>query len=389
MAGFAAFLAACSTGGTGGTGGATTAPSASAGEPSASAGGGGGATPSPEVNWANWTYYIDVDPNDPTVYPSLDKFTAKYGTKVNYQEVVEGNEEFFGTIKPALEGGQDTGWDVITLTDWMAARLIRLGWVEAFDQANMPNFVANIRDNYKGTGWDPDMKFHAPWQSGMTGLGFDPAVTGELTSLAAFYTPADPRWKGKTEYLTEMRDTIGLTMLFLGLDPAQPTREACDQSVAKLQEAQAAGIVRDVKGNSYAEDLKSGDAVLAMAWSGDMVQALIDKPTLNFRIADEGGMLWTDNSMIPKGAAHKGTAELLIDFFYDPQIAAEVEAYVNYICPVKGADEAMKAIDPEIASNPLIFPPEDVVAKLHIFGDLSEEDEAYFNEQFAKVLGVG
>lgn len=385
MAGFAAFLAACGTGGTG----ATSEPSASEGgsvEPSATAA--AGATPSAEVNWANWTYYMDVDPNDPTKFPTLEKFTDEFGTKVNYSEVIEGNDEFFGTIKPQLEAGQDTGWDIVTLTDWMAARLIRLGWVEQFNVDNMANFVANIKETYKGTDWDGEMQYHAPWQSGMTGLGYDVDTTGELTSLAAFFTP-DPRWKGKTEYLTEMRDTIGLTMLSLGLDPAQPTIDACDKAVAKLEEAQAAGIVRDVKGNSYAEDLKSGDAVLAMAWSGDMVQALVDKPSLRFRIADEGGMLWTDNSLIPKGAAHKGTAEMLLDFFYIPENAAAVEAYVNYICPVDGAAEAMIAIDPEIAKNPLIFPPEDILARLHIFGGLSEADEAYFNEQFAKILGVG
>lgn len=391
MAGFAAFLAACGTGGT-----ATQAPSASesaapaaaSAEPSATASAEAAATPSAEVNWANWTYYIDVDAKDQTKHPTLDKFTAKYGTKVNYQEVIEDNQSFFGTIKPALEAGQDTGWDVVTLTDWMASKLVRLGWVEEFNLANMPNFTANIKDVYRGLAWDPEMKHHAPWQSGMTGMGYDPTVTGELTSLSAFFTP-DPRWKGKTEYLTEMRDTIGLAMLYLGLDPTNPTRADADKAVAALQKAKKEGIVRDLKGNSYAEDLKAGDAVLAMAWSGDMVQALVDKPTLKFAVGSEGGMLWTDNSMIPKGAAHKGTAELLIDFFYQPEIAAEVEAYVNYICPVKGADEAMKALDPEIAKNPLIFPPDDILARLRVFGPLSEEDEAYFNEQFAKVLGVG
>ncbi len=227
-----------------------------------------------------------------------------------------------------------------------------------------------------------------PWQSGMTGLGFDPAKTGDLTSLAAFYTP-DPRWKGKVDMLTEMRDAIGLTMLYLGIDPATPTREGCDKAVALLTQAKDAKIVRAFKGNAYAEDLKAGNVVLAMAWSGDMVQVLTDKPGMKFAIADEGGTLWTDNSLIPNGAVHKGTAELLIDFYYQPDIAAEVEAYVNYICPVKGAGDALKATNPEIAANPLIFPPDSITSKLHIFGGLSEDDEKYFNQQFAKVTGVG
>jgi spermidine/putrescine transport system substrate-binding protein len=346
------------------------------------------ATPSAEVNWANWTYYMDVDPNDPNVFPSLVKFTEKYGTKVNYSEIVNDNEEFFGTIKPALQGGADTGWDIVTLTDWMAAKLIRLGWVETFDVASMPNFTANLVDTYKGVDWDPEGKQHAPWQSGMTGLGYDPAKTGDLTSLAAFFTP-DDRWKGKVDFLSEMRDAIGLAMLKLGLDPAKPTRADCDAAVAELMKARDAKVVRAFKGNEYAEDLKSGNVVLAMAWSGDMIQVLAEKPTMKFTIADEGGMLWTDNNLIPKGAAHKGTAELLIDWYYQPEIAALLTAYVNYICPVKGTAEILKAADPEIASNPLIFPPADVQAKLHIFGGLSEEDEAYFNQQFAKVTGKG
>ena len=409
LMGVAAFLAACGTKGTASEApsaaastAASTAPSAAATQVAAASGASvapsaSTATPSPTaapsdapgaINWANWTYYIDVDAKDQKKHPTIDAFTKKTGLEVKYQEVIDDNETFFGTIQPQLQAGQDTGWDIITMTDWMAARLIRLGWVQSLNAANMPNFTANLKDNYKGVGWDPDGSHHAPWQSGMTGIGFDPAKTGNVTSLAAYFTP-DPRWKGKTELLSEMRDTIGLTMLYLGLDPAQPTRDACDKSVAALQGAKSAGIIRGLKGNSYAEDLKAGDAVLVMAWSGDMVQVLVDKPGIKFNVADEGGMLWTDNSMIPNGAQHKNGAEKLIDWYYVPENAALVEDYVNYICPCKGADVALKKIDPEVATNPLIFPPDSITQKLHIFGALNEDDEAYFNQQFAKVLGVG
>jgi spermidine/putrescine transport system substrate-binding protein len=402
LLGVAAFLAACGTKGT-----ATAAPSSAPPTQAPTASLEAGATAAPTVaptptpaptapptdapgaiNWANWTYYMDVDPKDQKKHPTIDAFMKKTGLEVKYQEVIDDNETFFGTIQPALQAGQDTGWDIVTMTDWMAARLIRLGWVQSMNMANMPNFVANLKDNYKNVGWDADGTHHAPWQSGMTGIGFDPNKTGTITSLAAYFTP-DPRWKGKTELLSEMRDTIGLTMLHLGLDPSAPTRAGCDQAVAALQAAKAAGIIRGLKGNSYAEDLKAGDAVLVMAWSGDMVQVLVDKPSIKFNVADEGGLLWTDNSMIPNGAQHKNGAEQLIDWYYIPANAALVEDYVNYICPCKGADVALKKIDPTVASNPLIFPPDSTLAKLKIFGALSEADETYFNQQFAKVLGVG
>jgi spermidine/putrescine transport system substrate-binding protein len=156
-----------------------------------------------------------------------------------------------------------------------------------------------------------------------------------------------------------------------------------------MQKAKADGLIRDVKGQSYTEDLKSGDAVVAMAWAGDMVQAQIDKPAIKYALGDEGGMLWTDNMMIPKGAAHKGTAELLINYYYDPEVSAMVSAGIDYISPVKGSDEILAKTKPDKANSPLINPPADWVARLHIFGALSEADEAYFNAQFAKVIGVG
>jgi spermidine/putrescine transport system substrate-binding protein len=387
MAGMAAFIAACGTKGTAATQApaASSAPAASA---AASVAAGEAATPSPDLNWANWAYYLDVDENDPSKHPTIEGFTAEFGTTVHYQEVIEGNDEFVATIKDALNTGKDTGWDIITLTDWMAAKLIRLGWIEAFNPTNVPNLIANIKDVYKAVDWDPDVAHHAPWRSGMTGLGFDSVAVGDLTSLAALFT-ADPKWNGKVEYLSEMRDAMGLAMLYLGLDPSKPTNEDADKAVALMEQAKADGVVRDVKGQSYTEDLKSGDAVVSMAWSGDMVQAQIDKASLKFALATEGGMLWTDNMMIPKGAAHKGTAELLVNYYYDPEVSAMVSSAVDYISPVKGSDEALAKAEPGEEDNPLVNPPADWVERLYIFGALTEEQEIYFNEQFAKVIGVG
>ena len=208
LAGFAAFLAACGTKGTasqspGATSGATAAPTTGA-TPAPTP----GQTPSDVLNFANWTYYMDVDPEDATVFPTLEDFKAEYGTKVNYQEVIDDNDTFIGTIRPQLEAGQDTGWDLIVVTDWMAARLIRLGWAEEFQHQDVPTFVKNVQDVYRGAPFDPlpadtapadaPMR-HAPWQSGMTGLGWDSEKIAELTSVHEFF---DIKYKGNIDYLS-------------------------------------------------------------------------------------------------------------------------------------------------------------------------------------------
>jgi spermidine/putrescine transport system substrate-binding protein len=379
---------ACGTKGTGAS--ASTAPStaptesAASVEPSVAPSPTEKPSPSAILNFANWPLYIDTDDKDATKHKTLEDFKAKYGTTVKYSEVIDGNESFFGTIKPSLEAGQDTGWDLMVLTDWMAGKVIRLGWVEQMDLGNMPNKVANLKDVYLNVDFDATNDHHAPWQSGMTGLGFDSKKTGDLTSLAVLW---DAKWKGKVEYLTEMRDTVGLTLLKLGKDPNQVTREDLDAAIAEIKTAVDGGIVRAFKGNEYAVDLVKGDVILAMAWSGDIVQKQLEKASLKFTVADEGGMLWTDNMLIPKGAKNKYTAELMIDFVYTPEIAAQIEAWVNYICPVKGAQELLVKDSPDIANNPLIFPPDDILAKLKIFKSLTEDDETYFNTQFQAVSG--
>lgn len=382
LTGASAFLVACGTPGTGTaapTSGATPAPTDGASAPPVDQ------SPSAELNFANWPLYIDTDDADATKHKTLEDFTAEYGTKVNYSEVINDNNEFFGTIKAPLEAGQDTGWDLVVLTQWMAARIIRLGWAETFDTANVPTYLANLEDAYRDPDFDPENTSHAPWQAGMTGLGFDSAVTGDLTSSEALW---DPQWSGRVTYLSEMRDAVGLTLQKLGHDPSTVTREQFDEAISEMKRAVDAGVVRAFTGNDYAEDMVAGNVVVAMAWSGDIIQKQLERESLRFQIPDEGGNLWYDNMLIPRGAAHKYTAELFIDFVYRPEIAAQIEAWVNYICPVKGAREELIKIDPDLGENVLIFPTEEMLAKVKRFKSLEEDEETYFNDQFSTLTGV-
>ncbi len=390
LVGFSAFLAACGTSGT-----ATQAASQAASQaPSTAASVAPTDTPAPtpkptasaELNFANWPLYIDVDAKDKTKHQSLDDFTAKYGTKINYKEVINANEDFFGTIKAPLEAGQDTGWDIIVMTNWMAARIIRLGWAEKFDLGDVPNYVNNLEDAFRKPDFDPNNEYHAPWQAGMTGLGFDSKVTGDLTSVASFW---DSKWgKRKITFLTEMRDTVGLALYKTGASPDTVTSDQFDAAIAEIKKAKDAGLIRAFTGNEYAEDLVAGNVILSMAWSGDILQKQAEKATLKFAVPTEGGMLWYDNMLIPKGAKHKYTAELWIDYYYQPAVAAIVEAYVNYICPVKGAKDELIKIDANLGNSPLIFPPADVTARVKRFKSLTEDEEKAYNDKFSAVTGV-
>jgi spermidine/putrescine transport system substrate-binding protein len=373
LTGVSAFLAACGTTGTGGS----AAPSQ----------GGGGETGT--LRFANWIGYIDINEDDGS-YPTLQKFQDETGITVTYLEDIDGNEEFFtSSLSGPLTAGLATEWDLIVVTDWMVDRLARLAWLEELDRDAIPNFVANLEPRYVGRSFDPDTKLAAPWQSGMTGLGFDKAVTGDLASLGVFFSD---QFAGKMTFLTEMRDTIGLTAIHQGADPATITQEQFDAALAVVDDAVQNGWVRQIAGNSYVDVMAAGDAVLAMAWSGDVLTLLVpdQQADQDFQwvLADEGGMLWTDNMVVPKGSPNKALAEKWVDFYYDPVNAATIEAYVNYVCPVVGAKDVMLELDPALAENPLIFPPEDWVARLHQFRSTTAEEETAWAEAFSKVLGL-
>jgi spermidine/putrescine transport system substrate-binding protein len=392
LAGTAAFLAAC---GTPPQGSGAASPSAAASESagaSASASASAGATPasSGTLRFANWIGYID-ETEDGSSFPTIEKFQTDTGITVDYANgAVDDNETFFTSdLQAPLEAGQPTEWDLVVVTDWMVARLVRLGWLETIDASLTPNFVANLADNYKGRSFDPDTNLAAPWQSGMTGIGFDKNKTGDQDSIEVFFSN---EFKGKLTYLSEMRDTIGLSAIRLGDKPEDLTQEQFDKALAEVDAAIKSGIVRQVTGNSYVEDMAGGGVILAMAWSGDVLTLLVpdQKPDQDFQWAlpKEGGMLWTDNMVIPKGATNKAQAERWIDFYYEPQNAATIEAYVNYVCPVKGAKEVMLESSPELADNPLIFPPDDYVARLHQFRATSAEEETAWSKAFTKAMGL-
>jgi len=332
---------------------------------------------------SNWTLYIDIDEKTKK-YPTLEQFTKETGVDVDYIEDVNDNDEWFGKNQAALAKGQPIGRDIAILTDWMAARMVRLGYVDKLDRDAIPN-ASNLVDALASPAWDPDREYSLPWQSVLTGIGYDPdRVGGEITSVAQLLE--DPKLKGKVTFLTDMTDTIGLLILDGGGDPSKVKQADFDKAIDRLQRGVDSGQIRQFTGNDYSGPLAKGDIWAAVAWSGDIVQLKADNQNLKFAIPDAGGMIFTDNMMIPTGG-DVFTASTFMNFVYDPKIAAQIEAYVNYICPVKGAGEEIKAIDPSLASNTLIFPDEATLAKVHIF-DAEAADAKAYKEKFQAVIGA-
>lgn len=345
---------------------------------------------SKKLHFSNWPLYLDekkVTQNGKkvTTYPTLDNFEKQTGISVDYVTDVNDNAEFFGIVRNQLAACQPTGRDIFTLTDWMAARMVSLGWVQKLDHAKMPNVDANMLDSLKSPSWDKNRDYSVPWQSGLTGIAYNSKLTGEVRSFDELLTRSD--LKGKVSLLTEMPDTMKFMLLLDGADPEDFTPDEFSKALERLQKSVDAGQIRAFTGNEYAQDLVKGNVVACEAWSGDIIQLQFSNPDIKFVAPEEGLSLWSDNMEVPNKADHLGNAEELFNYYYDPEVAAQLAAWVNYICPVKGAQDAMTKIDPSLADNQLIFPTEETLSKAYGWMALDQKTEQMYQKQFAAVIG--
>jgi spermidine/putrescine transport system substrate-binding protein len=335
---------------------------------------------SDSLYFANWPLYIEEDRG------TLDEFQEEYGTKVKYVEEINDNTEFFGKVRQQYERGDSGGRDIHVVTDWMAARMIRLGYVQKFDKSQIPNATKNLISRLQSPPFDPKREFSMPWQSGIAAIIYrEDKVKREPRSVDDLF---DPDYKGKVTMLTEMRDTVGVVAASLGHDPEQASVDQFMEAIDKIGEAADSGQIRGFTGNEYTKDITKGDSWVIIGWSGDAVQLKADNPNIEFLVPETGGHLWTDNMQIPVGAPAAFTAQKMIDFVYRPEVQADIAEYVNYICPVEGVREILAKRDPALAENQLIFPTEEFLANTFIFRGLEPEEEQELDEAFQQVIGA-
>jgi spermidine/putrescine transport system substrate-binding protein len=319
------------------------------------------------VRWANWPLYLDFN-EDTKEYPTLKAFEDATGIKATYTEDIDDNNTFYGKVQGQLSIGSDIGYDIVTPTDWMAARFIEQGYAQKLTAENIPN-KTKIRSVLSNVGFDPGREYSLTWQSGFAGFGWN---TEKLP-------------KG----LSELRDTVGIIMQYQGVDPSGDfTEDQYMNAIDFLKGKIADGFIRQVKGNSYSESLVNGDAVAVIGWSGDIfILRSENDGKFDFAIPESGGTLWSDNMLIPSTSTHKKNAELLMNHYYDPAVAAEVAAYVNYICPVEEAQPELEKIDPDLAASPFIFPDEATLAKVKVFRSLTADETTKYQAAFDEAVG--
>jgi spermidine/putrescine transport system substrate-binding protein len=353
--------------------------------------------PNGQVTFGNWPLYIDID-DDTGAYPTLEKFSAETGIEVTYLEDINDNEEFFGRIQPDLAAGNPTGYDIVAPTDWMVERMIRLGYLEELDHSLLPNFEANAQAAIRDPWYDPGNRYSIPWVSGVVGIAYNPTLTGrEITSFDDLF---DPEFAGRVGMFSEMRDTMSMTLLSMGVVPEEATLEQVEAAQQKLLEAADRGQFRAFYGNDYYDALARGDLAISMAWGGDVTQIkLYDNPDVEFVVPETGGMLYTDAMVIPKGAANPIDAHKLMDFFYDPENATPLIEYIGYFSPVTGVADRIREDaaaaraegDEEWADTLEIlaegaFPSDEQLENLYTYKILDEEEERTWNDLFNEVV---
>jgi spermidine/putrescine transport system substrate-binding protein len=328
-----------------------------------------------ELTISNWPGYIDPGKNG-----SVAEFEEETGVTVDYIEDIPSNIQFFGKMQPLLDQGESGGRDIIVVTDWMARRMYDLGYLQEINPDDIPTALENLAPQFDFEGaYDPDHKFSIPWQGGMTGIW---VIKGEADDVTSVNDLFDPKYEGRVTVLDEMRDTVPLVMRADGVDMAEATKQDWLAAIDKIGEAVDSGQIRKVTGNEYTEDLTSGNVVASVGWSGDGY--LIGRNDVEWRRPDEGCNLWFDTMAIPAGAPNTAAALEFMNFVYEPQVQADIAAWVNYVTPVAGVKEILAKRDPALAESQLIFPDEKYVADCYPYQeppgdaeDVQEVEEAW------------
>lgn len=319
-------------------------------------------------------------------FPLLDQFSTDTGISVTYTNAVSDDNVYYSKVKNQLKMGHDIGADASVLSEWMAARWIRLGYVQEIDREKITNFN-NLRLMFQNAQFDPGRRFSLPWRSGFTGIAWNKAaIPGGLAAVSDLW---DLALKGRVGVMSAMRDTLGLIMLDAGVDISSTSWGDAEftDAVNSLRDQVSSGQINAIKGNKYKEDLKSGATVAAIARAGDIMQINQEAgDQWGFALPTAGGVLWSDVAVIPVGSTHRSNAEAFINFYYDRENAVRVAAATSFISPVDVRQPEIGTIPQELSRNEMIFPSEATFNLTKTFRTLTQGEEQRYGAQYQTVL---
>jgi spermidine/putrescine transport system substrate-binding protein len=331
--------------------------------------------PSGSVTISNWPLYIDKE--------TVPNFEQETGINVKYIEDINSNEEFFSKMQPLLQEGESGGRSIFVLAGYEVNKMYKLGYLENLDKSALPNVERNLVQSLRHPPYDPNRDYTVPWQSGMTGIIVNKELAPEVRSICDLF---NPKYKGKVDFLNEVRETVPLVMKCEGTDPAKATEADWMKAIEKIKGAAESGQIRRFTGNDYARDLTSGDAAAVIGWSGDAVQLQADNPNLEWRVPTQGCMQWSEDMVVPIGAPNPTAAEAFMNYVYNPKNQAPIAEYINYVTPVEGVKQLFEKTDPELAKNPLIFPSPEFTKTCSPTPPLEGEEEQNVIKAFNAVL---
>ncbi|MEU5720065.1 spermidine/putrescine ABC transporter substrate-binding protein [Streptomyces sp. NPDC020403] len=348
-----------------------------------------------KLDFVNYTQYIDVDRADQGKHPTLDAFTRESGIKVTYSELIDDSASWFGKIQPEFASGQGIGYDLMVVGgDSYLTKYIQLGYLAPLDHSRLPTFAEYGGSAFRNSSFDPGNVYTVPWQSGMTGIGYDPARLGR--KITSWQDLLDPKLHGKVGMWNDAVQMGNIALLAVGVDPETSTHGDWRKAAAWLRKQRDAGMVRSYSTATYQSSLQRGDLVASLVYSGDVFQANQSGSELEFVIPDEGGLLWTDNLCIPSTASHPVDALTYMDYAYRPEVAARISETVQFVCPVPEAQRFVardaaaatgkqRTVLDALSTSPLVFPTEADKAKLRHLRVLDEEEEKQWNALFEPI----
>ncbi|MCX5529807.1 spermidine/putrescine ABC transporter substrate-binding protein [Streptomyces sp. NBC_00006] len=348
-----------------------------------------------KLDFVNYTQYIDVAPGDQSKHPTLDAFTRESGTKVAYHELIDDSASWFGKIQPEFASGQGIGYDLMVVGgDSYLTKYIELGYLAPLDHSRLPTFARHGGAVFKNSSFDPGNVYTVPWQSGMTGIGYDPARVGR--KITSWQDLLDPKLRGKVGMWNDAVQMGNIALLAVGVNPETSTHADWRKAAAWLRGQRDAGMVRSYSTATYQSSLQRGDLAASLVYSGDVFQANQSGSELEFVIPDEGGLLWTDNLCIPSTATHAVDALAYMDYVYRPEVAAKISETVQFVCPVPGAQKVVaqdaaaatgkrhRVLD-AMSTSPLVFPTKADQSKLRRLRVLDKEEEKQWNALFEPI----